>query len=675
MGSPDRSTRGGAVERLPRWAYSLVWFVVFLVAGELALLSRPASGGYALVWPPAGVSALWLLWSTRRMLPLDTALLAVATLALALRDDGDWRMLLSRTVGTLALALLFRFLTTRWTGLWGPDGRLRRLTSVGTLVGMGAAALASGLVQAVFYEALLLDDGRADLAVLVLRWLRNAIAVFTLATTGLLLWGRRHRDAAPDTGREDPLSPPKESRHPTAGPLETTILVAVSAAICYVAFFVLPGLPLSFVLFLPSAWAGLRLPTAYAALHGLATGATTVGLTLAGYGVYAGIEDRLTEALVAQVFLGIVFTTTVTLALVRHALGVSQQRSASRTEVLDRVLASVSDAIMVIDEHDRVLVLNRAGRELVGGGVDFYDSDGRLLGPESAFHRQALDGRELDGEDCLVRDPVSGTERTVRVVTRVLPQDSPGAPRRVLTTLRDVTAERAQQETLASFAGVVAHDLKNPLAVVEGWSEMLEQELSRPEGPDPSRAVRMTARIRGAATQMRTLISELLTYTLARDHDLHAREVPVQDVAEEVATHYREEAAERPLGAEIEVACPDRAWADPVLLRQMLDNLVGNAVKYVAAGVLPVVRISTSALPDGRVQVSVTDNGLGIPEEERTRVFDSFYRLDRPGYSGTGLGLAICQRIAERHGGTLEVHPAPSGGGSVFSFTLPGGRL
>ena len=110
--------------------------------------------------------------------------------------------------------------------------------------------------------------------------------------------------------------------------------------------------------------------------------------------------------------------------------------------------------------------------------------------------------------------------------------------------------------------------------------------------------------------------------------------------------------------------------ADPAMLRHVLDNLIGNALKYVQAG--RAARIDVTAVPDtgGWIRVEVADRGIGIPDVDKADIFESFHRSETAaGYAGTGLGLAICRRIVERHGGAIGVTDNP-GGGTRFHFTL-----
>nr|WP_239320528.1 ATP-binding protein [Planomonospora parontospora] len=105
------------------------------------------------------------------------------------------------------------------------------------------------------------------------------------------------------------------------------------------------------------------------------------------------------------------------------------------------------------------------------------------------------------------------------------------------------------------------------------------------------------------------------------------------------------------------------------MIRQLLTNLIGNAIKYTPPGHAAHVDITGTRTGDGRVCVEIADRGIGIPPGEHQAIFAGFHRA-ATGYTGTGLGLAICQRIVERHGGTITATDNP-GGGARFTFTLP----
>jgi signal transduction histidine kinase len=108
---------------------------------------------------------------------------------------------------------------------------------------------------------------------------------------------------------------------------------------------------------------------------------------------------------------------------------------------------------------------------------------------------------------------------------------------------------------------------------------------------------------------------------------------------------------------------------DAARLRQVFDNLVGNAIKYTEPGAPAVVSITSAAVPDGSVEIQVADRGIGIPSGQHETIFTPFHRAHGGSYAGTGLGLAICHRIITRHGGSISARPN-RGGGTRFAFSL-----
>lgn len=111
-----------------------------------------------------------------------------------------------------------------------------------------------------------------------------------------------------------------------------------------------------------------------------------------------------------------------------------------------------------------------------------------------------------------------------------------------------------------------------------------------------------------------------------------------------------------------------------MLLRQVIDNLIGNAVKYVAPGVRPQIEVRarhTDSDGTSMVEIEVSDNGIGIPVGQHVQVFDSFHRAHQHGYRGTGLGLSIVKRIVERHGGAVAARDREDAGGTTMTATFP----
>ena len=227
----------------------------------------------------------------------------------------------------------------------------------------------------------------------------------------------------------------------------------------------------------------------------------------------------------------------------------------------------------------------------------------------------------------------------------------------VVVFLHDVTEERRMEAELKAYADVVAHDLSQPLAGIAMLVTMLEQ---RPEEP-PRAAV--LQELRASTDRGRELIEGVLSY--ARSGELTRDRVSLNDVVVEVASDLRTSIDEA--GAVLVVDELPTVSGDPRQLRRVLQNLVGNALKF-RADEPPRIEIGAERRGAEWV-VTVRDNGIGIAREDSARVFGMFSRLERS-VEGSGIGLAVCRRVVEAHGGHMWVEPA-DGGGSAFRFTLP----
>jgi signal transduction histidine kinase len=222
---------------------------------------------------------------------------------------------------------------------------------------------------------------------------------------------------------------------------------------------------------------------------------------------------------------------------------------------------------------------------------------------------------------------------------------------------------RQREAELEAFAGVAVHDLKSPLAAVAGFTEILQETLA-----DHGDAMTHTGlhRIAAATRRMRGLIDDLLTYATAGNGRLERETVDLNGVVADIVADLDTGGDAPP---HVEIGHLPVVDADPLLLRQVMSNLVGNAVKYVRPGDSPYVHIS--AREDGdQWRIQVADRGIGINPADRDTIFHTFQRArGSEGYPGTGLGLAICQRIIDRHGGRIGVDADPRGG-SRFWFTI-----
>jgi signal transduction histidine kinase len=230
----------------------------------------------------------------------------------------------------------------------------------------------------------------------------------------------------------------------------------------------------------------------------------------------------------------------------------------------------------------------------------------------------------------------------------------------------NIELQRSNAE-LEQFASVASHDLQEPLRKVQTFGDQLERRFGE-EIPDEG--VDYLRRMRGAAQRMSVLIDDLLRFSRVTTRALPPESVDLEKIAREVTSDL--DAAIQETVGTVEIGSLPTIEADPLQMRQLLQNLIGNAIKFHRPGISPVVRVEAATTRDPRmVAFSVADNGIGFEEEYSERIFRVFERLHpRDVYPGTGIGLALCRKIAERHGGSVSVDSKPDEG-TTFTVTLP----
>ncbi len=236
--------------------------------------------------------------------------------------------------------------------------------------------------------------------------------------------------------------------------------------------------------------------------------------------------------------------------------------------------------------------------------------------------------------------------------------------------------ERSNRE-LEQFAAVASHDLQEPLRKIQAFGDRLYGQ-THDQLDDKGRDY--LDRILASAGRMRALIDGLLEFSRVSTRVQPPVQVDLGQVAREVVGDL--DGRLQQSGGHVEIDDLPTISADPLQMRQLLQNLIGNALKFQRAGVAPLVRVSShidSDLPGeddagpqaGRCELSVTDNGVGFDPVYSEQIFELFQRLHgRDHYEGTGMGLAICKKIVERHGGSISV-TSTLGEGSRFVVQLP----
>lgn len=232
-----------------------------------------------------------------------------------------------------------------------------------------------------------------------------------------------------------------------------------------------------------------------------------------------------------------------------------------------------------------------------------------------------------------------------------------GAPASAIVQVVDTTAarqavaelQRANGE-LQRFASVASHDLRSPVATARGLLELLDSRIPLPED-SPARDIAQRAGLQLA--RLGDTIDALLELTRAGTEPLRVRDIPATALLEEV-TDALDSLADL-AGSTVHLDADATLTGDPRLLRSLLQNLASNALRSTDQGRPVHVLVSASRDADGWA-LAVTDDGDGIPEDLRDRLFEPFAHADRQGQlPGHGLGMAICRRIVERHGGSIEV--------------------
>ena len=213
----------------------------------------------------------------------------------------------------------------------------------------------------------------------------------------------------------------------------------------------------------------------------------------------------------------------------------------------------------------------------------------------------------------------------------------------------------------------LGHDLQEPLRKIQAFGDILESEYATKIGD----GMEYLTRMRAAASRMSVLIEDLLSFSRVTTKTQPSVEVNLNTLVADVISDL-DDRINRTQG-EVKVGQLPTVWADPTHMRQLLQNLIGNALKFHRENVPPVVTVESKEVQKGdeMYEITVTDNGIGFEEKYLDRIFSVFQRLHGRGtYEGTGIGLAVCRKIAERYGGTITASSTKNSG-STFIFKIP----
>lgn len=285
---------------------------------------------------------------------------------------------------------------------------------------------------------------------------------------------------------------------------------------------------------------------------------------------------------------------------------------------------------------------------------------------------QKLTGFEVGAVDYVTK-PLDGAEVLARVRTQIAlasmrrelaERNAQLAQEMAVREQAQAALQRSNAE-LEQLAYVASHDMQEPLRMIASYLQLVDQRYTDKLDDDGREFIGFAV---DGAKRMQGLINDLLTYSRVGTKARPFEPVALAGVASTVLSHLRVAVEES--NASIELGELPQVLGDAPQLVQLLQNLIGNAIKFRGAAP-PQVSVRARAEGDAWWHLSVNDNGIGIEPAYFERVFVLFQRLhSRSAYPGTGIGLALCKRIVERHGGRIWVESQP-GSGSSFHFTLP----
>jgi two-component system, OmpR family, phosphate regulon sensor histidine kinase PhoR len=337
---------------------------------------------------------------------------------------------------------------------------------------------------------------------------------------------------------------------------------------------------------------------------------------------------------------------------------------------LTAVLSSMAEGVIAVDMDERIISINKAAAGF------FEDLPQNLLNrsiPEAIrnpdlqkFIDKALSSKENLEEDITL---YQRGERILYIHNTPL-EDAAGRRSGILVVMNDVTHLRKLENMRKDFAANVSHEIKTPLTAIKGFVETLRTS----EGVDPKETRRFLSIIEKHVNRLTAIIEDLMKLSKIERQDetseIRLEEGSVKSVILPAIQACREKTAAKNIT--IDLICPENISVrlDSRLMIQALVNLLDNAINYSREKSDIIISVT---LKDQELRISVQDNGIGIPKEHLSRLFERFYRVDKArsrDLGGTGLGLAIVKHIAHAHGGRVSVESTP-GKGSTFSLHLP----
>lgn len=348
---------------------------------------------------------------------------------------------------------------------------------------------------------------------------------------------------------------------------------------------------------------------------------------------------------------------------------------------LDAILEFSADGVVIMDGAHRIQTFNRAMSNLIG--VPAAEAIGKKF-EEVLVLKNKRAGTTLEEAEAKGW-PLVGSSQTLFVegdlqrrngglvsveIAFAALLNREGRLVNIIADVHDLTRFRAAEEMKATFISAVSHELKTPVALIKGYASTLRRADAKWDEATIRESLKV---IEEEADHLAELIENLLDASRAQagNFKLAPVELDIDDLVVRVAKKFEAQTQSHKIIADIASDMP-LVFADEARITQVLSNLISNAVKYSPPG--SEIRITGRATPS-EVIITVADQGVGVPPEERTKIFERFYRSEsaiRRGTPGAGLGLYLSKAIVEAHGGRIWVEGNGDGQpGARFSFSLP----
>jgi len=414
----------------------------------------------------------------------------------------------------------------------------------------------------------------------------------------------------------------------------------------------------------------------------------------------AAIGDSTFHVVLMATFLSAVILALATLNI-RRDIAIrrrAEEALAEEHNLLRGVMDAMPEQVFVTNRDGRFIIDNISHRNFLGVKLardiegrtpsDFFSS--AVAGEMVKDDREIMDTRKavINHEDLVIR----GDGQVVWIATTKVPlNDVEGKCIGLVGVSSDISIRKEAEERLRlaaeqlrrsnlelqEFASVASHDLQEPLRKIQAFGDRLKVKCAPALGENGRDYLE---RMQDAARRMQILLHDLLTLSRITSKAQPFEKVDLHKVVEDVVSDL--EVRIEQTRARVEIGRLPIIDADAGQMRQLLQNLISNALKFQTPGILPEVIISAKVLDNAEsltgsmpgeelVQIMVRDNGIGFDERYLDRIFQVFQRLhSRSEYEGTGIGLAVCRKIADRHGGIISAKSS-EGQGATFIVTLP----